>query len=44
MKKAQEAGKYTLGLFLAFLVMGALVILAGVAMLVLVAYMKNLGL
>ena len=44
MKKAQEVSKYTVGLVLAFLVMGGLLITFGVVMLVLVAHIKNLGL
>lgn len=43
LSEGERLAKRTMGLIIMFIVMGILVIFSGVAMLYLVAYMKNLG-
>jgi hypothetical protein len=43
MKRVKEQSKYMVGLVIMFVVTGVILLLAGVFMLYLVAYMKNLG-
>ena len=43
MKRVKEQSKYMVGLVILFVVTGLTLLLAGVFMLYLVAYMKNLG-